>query len=350
MPSPRADVADVVRRTWPGLALAGGIAAVAFLATQWTPATVGPVLLAIVLGLVVGNLVTLPAGTAPGLAVAANRVLRIGVVLLGARLTLGDLGALGLRALVPILAGIAVVGVTIGVGARLLHLPPRLACLLGVGTAICGNSAIMATAPVIDAEERDVGFAVATITLLGTIGLFALPTLANLAELGAVAAGTWVGLAINDTSQVVAAGAVLGDEALDTATVVKLVRNALLAPVLLAITWVSARSSARRQPPETPHRTVRFATLRRGVPGFVLGFLALAALASTGVLADRAVDALGTLSTVAITTAIAAVGVRTRVAELVRVGPRPLLVAGVAAAALAATAFLWTGVTAGDGT
>src|SRR5205807_8098122 len=128
---------------------------------------------------------------------------------------------------------------------RMLKLPRKLGVLLGVGTAICGGTAIVATAPVIEAEEKDVVFSVATVTLLGLIAMFSLPIIGHMLELSSKAFGIWAGLAIHQTPQVVAAGFAYSNEAGQTATIVKLARVCLLAPVVFLIGLVYARNKLK---------------------------------------------------------------------------------------------------------
>src|SRR6185436_6292687 len=134
---------------------------------------------------------------------------------------------------------------------RWMNLPSKLGLLLGVGTAICGGTAIVATAPVIEAEEKDVVFSVATVTLLGLIAMFTLPVVGHLLDLSSKQFGVWAGLAIHQTPQVVAAGyaysppkLAYSPEAGDTATIVKLARVCLLAPVVFFIGLLHARRKA----------------------------------------------------------------------------------------------------------
>ena len=320
-----------VRSIVPGLGLAMGVAAAAVLLSSSLPALLGPVLTAVLLGLVVGNLLRLPPAVAPGLGFSSRTVLRVGVVLLGARLTFADLVGIGGSAIWVVLVTMTTALTTVLVVSRAAHVSPRLATLIGVGTAVCGNSAIMATAPVIDAEEREVGFAVATITVFGTAALLGFPMVAAFVEMPDRVFGFWAGLSINDTSQVVAAAAAYSEEALEVATVVKLVRNTLMAPLILLIAWWSARQT--RVPADA--QTVRGST-RKAFPGFVLGFLALAVLRSINLVGDRLAEALGQASSLLIAVAIAAVGLSTRLTELRRIGPRPFVVGLGAASVLAA--------------
>jgi uncharacterized integral membrane protein (TIGR00698 family) len=328
MPAVRSPALRWTRRTLPGLGLAAGVAAAAFGLAQVLPPTLGPVLIAVVLGLLAGNLTTLPPGMASGLDVASKRVLRIGVVLLGARLTVADVASIGGPAVGVVVLCMTAAFLTVAVASRVAGVPPRLAVLIGVGTAVCGNSAIVATSPIIEAEDREISFAVATITIFGTAALLLFPVLAMLVEMPERVFGFWAGLSINDTSQVVAAGAAYSAEALEVATVVKLVRNAFMAPLILLIAWWAARGAA------SGRADVRGSALK-AFPLFLLGFLALAGLRSLGVLSDELAADFGTAATVLITVAIAAVGCSTRIDQLRQVGIRPFLVGFGAAVTLA---------------
>ena len=230
----------------PGLALAAGIALVAGILSGIVPSSIPPVTIAIGLGIVVGQFVASRTATlAPGLAFTSQRILRLGIVLLGARLSFEQIARIGIPAAVVVVVTMAAALTLVLVLARLASVEPRLAVLLAVGAAVCGNSAVVATAPVIAARSRDVAFAVATVTLFGTAAVFIYPIIGHAIPLTDPAFGLWSGIAINDTSQVVAASAAFSPDALDVATVVKLIRNALMAPLLVGIAWAWARTRRR---------------------------------------------------------------------------------------------------------
>jgi uncharacterized integral membrane protein (TIGR00698 family) len=328
-------------RIGPGLLAAAAVAITARALTTLLPAGTAEVAVAILLGLGIGAIAPRTWALSPGLRVATTRLLRIGIVLLGARLSLEAVLTVG----VPIVLVVAVlvpIGVTLGVVlGRLAGLPPHLALLLGVGTAICGNSAILATAPVIAADERDVSVAVATITGFGLLAVLLYPLIGQAFGLDDPTYGRWVGLAVHDTSQVVAAGLVRSDTAADTAVVVKLVRNTALAPVLVAVAWAWQRSATRRDP-AAPTGTKG---LRAAVPLFVLGFLGMVVIASLGLLdpvvGGRTVaDWLTQVGLALILVAVAAIGLGTRPSTLLRSGPRAFLVGLLCAAIVAALAFV----------
>ena len=160
--------------------------------------------------------------------------------------------------------------------------------------AICGNSAILALSPIIGAKHRDTAYAVSTITVFGLIGVLVLPVIGRLLGLSDPVFGTWAGLAVNDTAQVVATGYAFSPEAGDVATVVKLTRNLAILPVLLGATWLVARSrTCRRRGPGD--NGLAPGDGRRAVPWFVVGFVVVAALRSLGLL-DAPLPIGGTLA------------------------------------------------------
>jgi uncharacterized integral membrane protein (TIGR00698 family) len=292
------------------------------------------VLVAVLVGLFIANVWRLPASARPGLQFAQQRILRLGIILLGARLSLGDVATIGVPALGLVVACMTVAFVGTALLGRGLRLPPRLAVLIGVGTAVCGNTAIVATAPVIRADEREVSFAVATITLFGTLAVFLYPLIGHLIHLSNPAFGVWAGLAVNDTSQVVATSAVYSAESRDVATVVKLVRNTLMAPLIVLLAWWGARGAMDAMDATATRRGAL-----RAFPLFVLGFLLMALVRTLGLIDDNMARSIDVAATGSIVVALAAVGLSTRLGDLQRVGAKPFLL-GFGVAALLALASL----------
>ena len=282
------------------------------------------VTIALVIGAVVAA-VTGPDRLAPyqpGIQFAAGPLLRTGIVLLGARLFLAEIVRIGGPALGTIVVTMAVSIGLVLLLARLLKVENRLAVLLAVGSAVCGNTAIVATAPVIGARPREVAYAVATITLFGTLAVLFYPAIGRLVGLPPTSFGLWAGVAIHDTSQVVAAGAAYGPAALDVATVVKLIRNALMAPLLMLIAWGWSAYGEHDDPSAGRARP----SLRRAIPPFVLGFLALAALRSLGVIGPELAAVLDTVARALVLVALAGIGLSTRFRDLRETSWRPLAI------------------------
>jgi uncharacterized integral membrane protein (TIGR00698 family) len=240
---------------------------------------------AILLGLILNNLLPLPKFLRPGLTFAVKKVLRLGIMMLGIRLSFVDALQVGLTG-VPIVVGciLGALGITDLIG-RWLKLPSRLTTLTAVGTSICGVSAIVATGPAIDAEDEEVAYAVATITIFGILATFLYPYLAHwLFGDNAAAAGLFIGTSIHDTSQVTGAALILGDvfalpRAVDVATVTKLVRNVFMALVIPLTALYYNRRAAGRDAETESGAGPKIAKL---LPYFVLGFLLFALLRSVG--------------------------------------------------------------------
>ena len=290
--------------------------------------------LALVLGLAVGAVVGRGEGVrerlVPGAALASRYALRAGITLLGSRLTLGQLLATGAGSVVAI---VVVVSAALLLGtwlARRLGLVPPLSALVTVGMAICGNSAILALSPIVGAKHRDTAYAVSTITIFGLIGVLLLPVIGRLLALPDAVFGTWSGLAVNDTAQVVATGYAYSPAAGDVATVVKLTRNLAILPVLLGATWLVARWERPATDAAGPPGS-RWSSVSRAVPWFVVGFVIVAGLRSAGLL-DAPLPLGGTLgdlcsmlATLLILVALAGVGLATDLRSLAAVGARPFL-------------------------
>jgi uncharacterized integral membrane protein (TIGR00698 family) len=326
-------------RLAPGFLLAIALAAVARFVTAFLPPNlISEVTVAILLGLIVGRLpaVRSPA-MAPGLKFAAEKALRLGIVLIGATLSVAKIAAI-LPAVPTILVTMAAAMAVVLLLSRAAAIDARLATLLAVGMSVCGNTAVVATSPVVGARPRDTAYAVTTVTLFGTLAVFAYPLIGHAASLADPVFGLWSGIAINDTSQVVAASSAYSAGAFAVATVVKLIRNAMMAPLIVGIAWTWSR--------RTGSAGDTGAGLRRAVPLFVLGFLALAALRSTGAIDAALAGQLEIAARALILVALAAVGLNVRLEDLREVGAKPLLV-GLGAALLVGTATILAIVTLG---
>lgn len=244
---------------------------------------VSSVMLAILLGLIVGAIIPMPKVLKPGLSFSVKKILRLGIILLGIRLTIFDvfrLGVYGIPIVVTCIIGALFFTTRIN---KSLNLPERLGALIAVGTSICGVSAIVATGPAIDAEEEEVAYAVAVITIFGLLATLVYPYLANVIFAGnEIKVGLFLGTSIHDTSQVVGAAKVYADVfsaplSLDVATVTKLVRNVFMAAVIPFMAYYYARK-VQDQGGFAGKRTNPLKLL----PLFVLGFLAMATFRSIG--------------------------------------------------------------------
>lgn len=293
------------------------------------------VFLAIVLGLVVRQV--LPAASlVPGARFASDTVLKAGIVLLGIRFGLDDLGAVGGRGVLAICAALLAAAAVGFVVLRLDLLPRRLALLIAVGTAICGNSAIAATAPVLGAEDEEVSYASATITLFGMVLLVVLPVVGQALGLSAQQFGILAGAGVHDTAQAVATGFIFAAESGEVATVTKLARTMALIPLLMVLSITVGKGQGTAP-----------GNLRGHVPLFAIGFVAMSllrtaldvwVLPSAGI--DQALELLSGTASACILIAMAGVGLTTRLGNLRRMGLRPLVVGLVWAVAVTTAAGL----------
>ena len=254
-----------------------------------------------------------------GIAFAARTLLRFGVALLGLRISAELMMGLGLEVIALVIGGVAVTILFGLLGARLLGRGWRLGLLTGGSVAICGASAAMAIAAVLpknEHSERNLSFTVLGVTILSTIAMVVYPLIAESLALDARAAGMFLGGTIHDVAQVVGAGYSMSEETGDTATLVKLIRVTLLAPVVLIFALAvrgmgSSEQEGGKRPPI--------------MPGFVVAFLCLAALSSTVELPSFVLTPLDDLSRWALLAAIAAVGMKTSLKRIAEVGRQAVI-------------------------
>ena len=350
---------------WPGLLFAAAGVAVAY-AVSAPFDMVGPMVAAIVLGVVVGNVARVPSVLEPGLAVASKRVLRIGIVVLGLRLSLHDVAGLGagmILTVIAVVAGGIVTGVAIG---RALGIGRRQRLLIACGFAICGAAAVAAVAGVLggradggkvsDGEgggnrERDggkagagaganteavgepglresVAAAIALVVVFGTLMIALVPMLGHALGLTDMEVGMWGGASVHEVAQVVAIGGSVGGAALGAAVVIKLGRVLMLAPVMAVLGVVE-------------RRRIRAAggggdvDLPPIMPLFVAGFLAMVAVRSTGVVPQGVLDAAGVAEQLLLGAAMFALGVGVRFSLIRKVGGAPVVMAAAATVVVA---------------
>jgi len=313
-------------RYWPGLLMSVVIAiASTFISEQRG----GPTLLyALLLGMAL-NTVAAEGRAKPGVDFAARRILRIGVALLGARITFAQIGGLGWFNGGLMVAGV-VVTIFFGIGAaRVLGLSKRLGVLTGGATAICGASAAIAIATILprdERSERELIFTIAGVTVLSTLAMIVYPVLAKLIGLDAHQTGVFLGGTIHDVAQVVGAGYSISPEVGDYALLTKLLRVAMLLPAVMAI------SLAVR------HRLQRTEDTRSGdplLPPFLLAFVAFVIAGSCGLIPKPIGAALNDVARACLVVAIAAVGLKTSPLEMRKVGMRAFALLGIEAVFLA---------------
>lgn len=316
----------------PGLAAALAVAGAGTAVGRLFPVIGGPVS-GIVLGVLVAVLTKPGARLRSGIDFASKPVLKLSVVILGSQLSLAQIVRVGAGSL-PVMVGTLAVclAAAYGIG-RWLGVVGDLRTLIGVGTGVCGASAIAAATPVIGAAGAEVAYAVSTVFLFNIAAVLAFPVLGHLLGLSQHAFGLFAGTAVNDMSSVVAATATYGPDAASYGVVVKLTRTLMIIPICLGLSALATRR-ARLSAGATAGR-VRVAKL---VPGFLIAFLAVAGANTAGLIPAEAHHGLSELAVFLITVALSAIGLSTDIGGLRRAGPRPLILG----------ACLWVVVSAGS--
>lgn len=311
-----------MNRLAPGLLVSALAALVAVAVNQWLP-VVSALLVAIVLGMIIGNLAPLPPSTEPGIKYASKRLLRIGVVLLGLQVSLGDIASLG-WGMVAVVVGVVTLtfALTLVIG-RLLRVSLPATLLVASGFSICGAAAVAACDGVIDAKDEEVASALAQVVLFGTAMIAIIPLLSGALGLSEHQAGLWAGASTHEVAQVVAAAGIIGPGALAVAVIVKLARVVLLAPVMAILaTWQRRRQAESGEGGAKPPL----------VPLFVIGFLAAVVIASLGVVPAPVLAAIKVIQTFLLSAAMFALGTGVNFRRLLGMGGRPIALGASATA------------------
>ena len=312
---------------WPGLALGALVTGVSFLPRLLELPAIGklsPLMIAVLVGMLVRNTVGRPDAARAGLALSLRQPLRLGIVLLGLQVTLAELMGIGAAGLLLIVAAVAsTVLITWQLG-RWLGVAPGLSLLIATGTGICGASAIVAANTVVKDSDESVAYALATVTLFGTLAMFAYPALGAALALANEPYGLWVGASVHEVAQVVAAGFARGDISGELATVSKLARVLLLAPVVIGLGWIlRGRALAADTDGESAKPSIP-------IPWFVFGFLGMVILASTGWLDPEWRSQSGLIAQLLLAFALSAVGLETDFRRLIAQGWQPLALGALA--------------------
>ena len=330
----------------PGLALALAVAAVATVVGQYVP-LLGSAVPGAVIGAVIAIVVKPGARFAPGVKWASTFVLQCSVVLLGAQLSIAEAARVGVSSLPVMFGTLAICLAAAWLYGRLLGIPGDLRTLIGVGTGICGGSAIAAVSPVIEAASADVAYAISTIFLFNIAAVLVFPLLGHALGMSQQSFGLFAGTAVNDTSSVVATATTYGTAATSHAVVVKLVRTLMIIPICLGLATLTgrkqrpviatapaaaARDGAAGAPASPADLASAHMSPRRAiklVPWFLIGFVLVAAVNSCGIIPADAHSPLEHASVFLVSVALSAIGLSTNVAALRKAGARPLILGAV---------------------
>ncbi|MDO4290777.1 MAG: YeiH family protein [Eggerthellaceae bacterium] len=322
----------------PGVVVCLAIALPCWLLGTAFPVVGGPVF-AILVGMLIALVWKKRGRFQPGVAFTSKKILQLAVVVLGFGLNLAEVARVGATSLPIICSTIATALICAYALYKVMKMPPRISTLIGVGSSICGGSAIAATAPVIKANDEEVAQAISVIFLFNVVAALVFPTLGTVLGLSNDGFGLFAGTAVNDTSSVTAAAAAWdgmhpGANALDYATIVKLTRTLAIIPITLVLAFWQMRTARR-----TGDQARNTFSLKRAFPLFILFFLA-ASLATTVAVAagvpESAFSPLKTLAKFLIVMAMAAIGLNTDIVKLVKTGGKPLLMGLICWIAIAA--------------
>lgn len=306
---------------FPGVALAALIAGLATIVAKSVP-VIGAPIICIVIGVAIAAIRKPGEYFRPGIAISSKLILQISVVVLGSQLSLREIVKVGFSSL-PVMLGTLTICL---LGAywfgKWLGIIGDLRTLIGVGTSICGASAIAAVTPIIAAASADVAYAISTIFLFNMAAVLTFPFLGHLLGLSQHSFGLFAGTAINDMSSVVAASTTYGSVAANYAIVVKLTRTLLIIPISLGLATLERRKLKSDESKPSVH-------VARLVPWYLIGFLLVAAANSFGLIPKGIHHGLVLFSVFLISMALAAIGLSTDIAGFRRTGPRPLLLGGI---------------------
>jgi uncharacterized integral membrane protein (TIGR00698 family) len=309
----------------PGVLMTSLVAGLSYVIRQLPGmATFSPMILAIVIGIAFHNFVGTPGWAKPGVTFSMRRLLRIAIILLGLQLTATQVIEVGGRGLAVIAATLIATFVFTTYVGRLLGVERKLAQLIAAGTSICGASAVIATNTVTDAPDEDVAYAVACVTVFGSIAMFVYPLLPGLLHLDSHAFGLWTGASIHEIAQVVAAAFQDGQKAGEFGTIAKLSRVMLLAPMVITLGLVATRNAKTSDP------AAGASAARPPMPWFVLGFVALVGVNSVVSIPAESKVWIVAITTFLLSVALAAMGLETDIRKLTAKGIRPALLGALA--------------------
>ncbi len=302
---------------WMGILLSLAIASAGYLLGRWIP-VVGGAVFSILLGIITASIWKRPVSFDSGIRFTSKTILQIAVILLGFEMSISNVVAVGGQSLWVILVTMTTAFAEVFLLGPLLSVKRTLRILIGVGTAICGGSAIAAASSAIQAEDQDISYSISTIFLFNVVAVFIFPILGRWLGLSDTGFGMWAGTAINDTSSVVAASYAFSDAAGGFATIVKLTRSLMIVPVTLVLAIGYARMN----------KGDNLFSIVKVFPWFVVGFLAAAVLRSLGVIPTEIAQGLIWTGKFLIMAAMAAIGLNTNIQKFITAGPRALALGG----------------------
>ncbi len=327
-------------KTLPGLALIAAVVAVAFQINNFQPA-ISPLALCVAFGFLIANVGSWPTFATDGTALAGKKLMRIGVALLGAQVSVISLQAIGIKGVITVILVVTFTIFGILALSKLFKMSGELGLLIGVGFGVCGATAVAAIRPQTRATQEETSYAIALISLCGTLSIFVLPFLGHVMGLSDQTFGAWAGAAVHDVGQVIATASVWSDEAVKSAVVIKLARVCLLAPIVLILSirhraYLKSTSQSGESSVKVPL-----------IPFFVLGFIAVALAYNLFDIPPALHDVTVLTSKVLLGAGLVALGSGVRWKSIRAIGPRPMvmgILAWIIVAGIALAAVRFTGI------
>jgi len=308
-------------RIAPGLVVAV-IAVFCSFVVSWQWSSVSPLTVSLLIGALAGNLGLIPSASEPGLTFASRHILRAGIVLLGFQLSFSEVAHLGSRGFLAVISVVIVTFFGTQYIARLLGVSPGLGLLTATGYSICGVSAISAMTGAVDGDDEDATYAIALVTLFGSISIFALPALGHLMNMSNIRFGMWAGSSVHDVAQVVASATTYSHQSLAPAVVVKLTRVVLLAPLVAIYGYRHSQSQKHAEPHQHPHTGSQRISL---LPMFIVLFLVAVSVRTTGAVSSDLLNTLKQLEKILLAVALVGLGAAVNIKKLRLLGSRPII-------------------------
>jgi len=327
-----------IPRSIPGFALIAALVAIAFEINKFQPA-ISPLALSVLFGFLVSNLATWPKWAEAGTKIASKRVMRIGVALLGFQLSVAALEKIGFKGVLTVFLVVTFTIFGILFLSKLFGMTGDLGLLIGVGFGVCGATAVAAIRPQTRATQEETSYAIALISLCGTLSIVVLPFLGHLLNLSTETFGAWAGAAVHDVGQVIATASVWSQDAIAAAIVVKLARVCLLAPIVLILSvrhrkYLRSINKVEEQSDKVPL-----------IPLFVLGFIAVAIFHNTVDLPTRVTEDIVLFSKWLLGAGLVALGANVKWSNIRKIGPKPMIMGMIAWIIVAGVALLAVNLT-----
>ncbi|SCT32654.1 YeiH family protein [Staphylococcus caeli] len=277
---------------------------------------IGGAIFAIVIGIIINNLITIPKRYEAGIKFSSKKILHYSIIVLGFTLSFQSIGSIGWKSLPIILITLFAAFIIVFILMKIFNIDEHLSILIGVGTSICGGSAIAATSPVIKAKESEVAFAISTIFLFNLIAVFIFPPLGHILQMGQTTFGYFGGTAINDTSSVIAATSNYGNTALETGAIVKLTRTLMIVPVVLFFTYRTIRKERAQQ---------THTSIAKIFPWFIVWFVIASIISTIFNFPSSVIHIFQQLSMFLITMAMAGIGLNVDFKQFRQAGLKPIM-------------------------